>query len=157
MDDWIQNKAHQAHKTGGVRVHVCVTSVGAVCGLFAFKNEFIAPAEVSKSAAGGLDNVPAILLAQMALDQSVRGGKFPLILLEVLRVCTEIDARMPIRLLVLDAENEKLAGKYKALGFVPFQSNPSRLYMPMKQVRAAVIAARAAAEAEFERAGTPAG
>lgn len=145
MDEWVTQKAAAAHARETVKVRVCVDAFGRVIAVFAFDFIVLAPAEVSRNDSGGLAKVNTLLLARFALHVDYRGdGHGPRLMAEVLREAVAIAEGVPVRVLALDAKNERLAEWYASLDFKPTRTNPLRMYMPMKRVRASVEAADAA-------------
>lgn len=124
-DAWLSNCLHQV-RAGSVTVFVLTEdtdeapgdSLLPVLGYFALALTVIKSEHLSKKAAKGQDEVPAFLLARLALSADLRGG------VEGKNLLTAALARMvtasetiPSRLLVIDAERPKVARLYEAWGF----------------------------------------
>ncbi len=149
MDEWVTQKAAEAHARDFVRVRVCTDRSGRVVAIFAFNLIALAPAEIARNDAGGLTRINTLLLARFALHVDLRGsGHGVRLMAEVMREALAIAEMVPVRVLLLDAKNDRLAEWYQDLNFKPTKTDPRRLYMPMKRVRASVTAAGAAIEAD---------
>ncbi|RPE75676.1 hypothetical protein EDF28_3621 [Curtobacterium sp. PhB137] len=138
MDEWVREKAHRAQASRSASVWVCEDGKGNVCGVFAFDHRRVVPADVTGSAAGGLTEIPALLLARFALRVDLRGaGVGEALMTEVFIAARESLAYVPARVLILDAKNARLAKWYEEkLDFVPTKTDPLKLYMPMKKLLA---------------------
>lgn len=102
----------------------------------------LAPTEVTRdsltrSQSAGYHNVPAYLLARLALDVDLRGrGYGGQVLVDALgRAARAADAGGG-RLIVVDALGDEAAGFYRHFGFVPVKGNPQRLVLKVATVRA---------------------
>ena len=129
-DAWLSDCLHQV-RAGSVTVFVLTedideTSGGSplsVLGYFALALTVIKSTDLSRTAAKGQHEVPAFLLARLALSAELRGG------IEGKNLLTAALARMvtasetiPSRLLAIDAERPKVARLYETWGFTATRS-----------------------------------
>lgn len=79
--------------------------------------------------------LPVTLLGRLAVDQSTKGqGLGEHLLLDALhRSLTHAD-QIAAMAVVVDAMDEAAAAFYRHYGFIPLQSRPSRLFVPMRSV-----------------------
>ena len=83
--------------------------------------------------------VPAALLGRLAVDDAFRGqGLGEHLMLDAMRKVLEKSAEIGIAVLVVDAKDEGLAAYYRAYGFIPFPSQPLRLYLPVATIARAL-------------------
>lgn len=80
--------------------------------------------------------VPAALIGRLALDRSLQGQKRgSLLLMAALRRCEEASRHVAARAVIVDALQEKACDFYLHMGFISFQDDRMRLFIPMAQVR----------------------
>lgn len=139
MDAWLHGTARTATKAGTAAVTVCVHRDDGVVGFFAMASREIRGVDVSRNASGGLERIPATLLARLGLSAPLRGnGVGADLLLEALRVAVFASEAVGSRLIVVDAKNERLASWYEDLSFIRTRNNQLRLYMKMSTARGAI-------------------
>ena len=130
LDEWL--KRHARGATGqGTRTYVLVGDDDAVAGYFA-----IAPHLVEREALptavgrGAPRQIPAILLAKLALDQRLQGsGLGRTLLVRALEKIVEVARRAGGKLIVVDAFDDAAAAFDAHHDFVPLPGNPNRLVM----------------------------
>lgn len=140
---WLRNSAAIAVQAGTAAVTVLVREDEPevkVVGYFALCPTGVVRGDVpNKAKAGGIDPIPAYLLAKMALDQSHRGdpvNKWGLqVLLGAFRQVLAASEAGGGRLLVVDADNEGLVPWYLAHAFLPTGVDPLRLYLKLATIR----------------------
>lgn len=80
--------------------------------------------------------VPVVLLARLAVDQSVHGqGLGAELLVDALRQCLELEVRLGIHAVEVDAIDEEAKQFYARYGFEPLLDNALHLYLPMTKVQ----------------------
>ncbi len=81
---------------------------------------------------GGKFDRPAVVIGQLIIDANVQQKVFGKATIEwVIFLIKYIQKFFPIRLLVVDAINEKAAGYYKHLGFQPLKGDPYTLVLDL--------------------------
>lgn len=94
---------------------------------------------ISKTASGGLELVPAYLLAKLAVDRSIQGhGNGRQLVLDAVSRIVGVAQLGAGRLIVVDAINDRAVAFYKSLDFIAVQNTPRRLYMKLATARAAL-------------------
>jgi GNAT superfamily N-acetyltransferase len=79
--------------------------------------------------------VPVILLARLALDQSVQGqglGRF--LLTDALRRCLALAEQLGVHAIEVDAIDDQARAFYQRYGFTALPDDPLHLYLPMATV-----------------------
>lgn len=132
LDDWLRHHARTA--TGqGTRTSLLVDADGTVVGYFA-----IAPHHLARDDAplrlgrGAPQQIPAVLLAKLALDASVQGGGLGAELL--VRALDTIVAAARLaggRVVIVDAIDDDAKAFYERHDFGPLPGHPRRLVMKL--------------------------
>lgn len=132
LDEWLIRHARRA--TGqGTRTYVLVGTGDSVAGYFAITPHYLRREETpSRIGRGAPRQIPAILLAKLALDQSHQGSGLGSELL-VAALATIVDAarRVGGRLIVVDAISDEARRFYEHHDFQPLPGNDRRLIMKL--------------------------
>ncbi|MQY24621.1 N-acetyltransferase [Nocardia aurantia] len=136
LNKWLQIKALSADKGMTSRTYVWLfdDDPTAVKAYYAIAPTSVNRAEdgLSSGAAGGMQSVPAFLLAKFALDSSIQGRGYGTDLL--IDAVSKIIGAAQVsggRLIVVDAIDEAAFNFYKKYSFIPVQKTPGRLVMKM--------------------------
>lgn len=79
--------------------------------------------------------LPAVLLGRLAVDARYRGRRFgELLLLDALRRAEAHSAEVAAMAVVVDAIDDAARGFYERYGFVRFEDEPYRLFLPMATI-----------------------
>jgi GNAT superfamily N-acetyltransferase len=79
--------------------------------------------------------IPAILLASLAIAQTAQGqGLGEVLLGAAFRRIVRGSYEFGIRLVLVDAIDEKAQRFYLKYGFIPFDDNPFKLFLPIKTI-----------------------
>jgi GNAT superfamily N-acetyltransferase len=79
--------------------------------------------------------VPVILLARLAVDQSVRGqGLGGFLLADALRRCLSLAEQLGVHAVVVDALDDQAKAFYQHYGFAALRDDPLHLYLPMATI-----------------------
>jgi GNAT superfamily N-acetyltransferase len=119
LDRWLREQAVPATKRRTARTWVWVDENGAVVAYYALAAHKVArnalPAKVGR---GGPAEIPAVLLARLALAQELRGqGLGPILIADVLERVVVATRIVGARVVVVDAIAERVARLYESLGF----------------------------------------
>lgn len=111
-----------------------------VVGYYAIAPTGIGRATLPRSATGhSPDPVPGFLLAKLALDRTLQGDPDhkwgTQLVVDALRRILAAAHHSGGRVIVVDADNERLVPFYTAHSFLPARSNPLRLYMKVATAR----------------------
>lgn len=132
LDDWLIRHARTA--TGhGTRTYLLVDESGRVVGYFAVAPHYLARGEAPpRLGRGATSRIPAILLAKLALEQSLQGsGLGSELLLHALRTVVEAARTAGGRVVIVDAINDEASQFYERHDFQPLPQNPRRLAMKL--------------------------
>ena len=131
LDDWLKQHARDA--TGqGTRTYVLVdTGTAAVVGYFAIAPHLVereaTPARIGR---GAPRQIPAILLAKLALDQRAQGtGLGSELLVRALEKIVHAAKQVGGKVVVVDAIDDGAAEFYRRHDFEVVPDNPLRLVM----------------------------
>lgn len=79
--------------------------------------------------------LPVTLLGRLAVDQSTKGqGLGEHLLLDALHRSLAHADQIAALAVVVDAKDESAAAFYRHYGFIPLQTQPSRLFVPMRSI-----------------------
>lgn len=136
LSDWLRR--HARHATGqGTRTYVLVDEdAGSVVGYFALTPHMVsrdeAPARVGR---GAPRQIPAILLAKLALDRGLQGrGLGSDLLVKALETIIQAARAAGGKLVVVDAIDEAAVAFYAHHEFEALPGDPSRLVMKLSTV-----------------------
>lgn len=129
LDAWLKKHALHADRSGTGRTYVWIDEAGRVVAYFTLAPHLVRREELPAGVGrGSPDAIPSILLARLALDQSLQGQGWGVVLLaDALRVALEAMRTAGGRLIVVDAIDPQAAAFYEHHGFTPVPENPHRL------------------------------
>jgi len=79
--------------------------------------------------------VPVVLLGRLAVVESRQGkGLGSILLADALQRVAQASQVMAVYAVVVDALNDRAAQFYQQVGFIPFPSQPLKLFLPMDSV-----------------------
>lgn len=119
LDLWLHEQAVSAAARRTARTWVWVDDAGAIVGYYALAAHRVAREDVpNKIGRGGPVEIPAVLLARLALSESLRGSGLGAVLLaDALERIVDATQTVAARLVVVDAIHERVAQFYETLGF----------------------------------------
>jgi GNAT superfamily N-acetyltransferase len=119
LDVWLREQAPAAARRGLARTWVWVDVQGRVIAYYALAAHKVARQEVpSRLGRGGPAEIPAVLLAKLALSRPLHGqGLGPVLVADALKRVVEAIRLVAARLVVVDALNDDVARFYETLGF----------------------------------------
>jgi predicted GNAT family N-acyltransferase len=98
----------------------------------------VAPETLPREQAKGLPkiDIPVILIGRLAVQLSAQGqGLGELLLLNALSRADFLSRNVGIRLVEVDAINDKAKQFYEGYGFAALADNPRHLFLPLSAVR----------------------
>ena len=139
LDGWLRQHASTAIGQG-TRTYVLVDDGGVVMGYFAIAPHLLerddAPGPLAR---GAPKQIPAILLAKLALDASVQGqGMGSELLVVALEVIVSAARRAGGRVVVVDAIDDSAQAFYEHHDFAPLPGQARRLVMKLSSVAKAL-------------------
>ena len=106
----------------------------AVVGYYALSACEVEPSSLPLAMARRLPRraIPATLIGRLALDLRYRGqGLGGLLLVNALARASAASREVGAMLVIVDAKDEPARGFYERYGFVQFEDEPLRLFLPM--------------------------
>jgi GNAT superfamily N-acetyltransferase len=142
LDTWLVEHAASADAAGSARTYVVVDEEQArVVGYCALTVASLEREEATGRASRGMPRhpIPAMLLARLAVDDSVQGqGVGATLLADAMRRTLLVAEETGIRLLLVHAVNENARAFYLHYGFEPSPSDPMNLQLLIKDIRATI-------------------
>ena len=81
--------------------------------------------------------LPVTLIGRLAVDQRLKGqGRGAFLLMDALHRSWQRAADIAAMAVIVDAKDDAAAAFYRHFDFSPLQSDPRRLYLPMKKIAA---------------------
>jgi GNAT superfamily N-acetyltransferase len=144
LDDWILRYVGQYQRRDLTRAYVLVRpGEPRVHGYYAISNRHIDFAHLPPGQVKKLPHslpLPAVLIGQLAVEQGVQGqGLGDVLLADALRRILALAERVGILAVIVDAIDEQARGFYLHRDFEPFQDDPSRLFLLIRDLRQAVL------------------
>ena len=153
LNNYLRLSARKQQKDDMTRVYVVVEEGSAlILGYHAINLGMMNVDELEHRPRGVPDHgeIPVLFLGQIAVDRKEQNRRLGgLLMHHVFEKAYSISELAGCHAIILDvisdggkAEFDRRSAWYKSFGFTPFPSNPSRMFLPMKQVRAVVQATR---------------
>jgi GNAT superfamily N-acetyltransferase len=119
LDTWLREQAVPATARRTARTWVWLDEDGVVVGYYALAAHKVARREVpTKVGRGGPSEIPAVLIARLALSERLRGqGLGEVLLADALARIVDATQTVAARLVVVDAIHERVAQFYESVGF----------------------------------------
>jgi GNAT superfamily N-acetyltransferase len=119
LDLWLREQAVPASARRTARTWVWVDEDGVVVGYYALAAHKVAREDIPpKIGRGGSVEIPAVLLARLALSESLRRqGLRAVLVADALQRVVDATQLVAARLVVVDALHERVARFYEVLGF----------------------------------------
>ncbi len=139
LDRYLQQQARQDADKRVAAPFVAVSPPGtSVLGYYTLSASVLTLAELPEELARKLPRYPQLpvtLLGRLAVDQSTKGqGLGEHLLLDALRRSLAHADQIAAMAVVVDAKDEAAAAFYRHYGFVTLQTQPCRLFLPMRLV-----------------------
>ncbi|AGF53584.1 sll7030 (plasmid) [Synechocystis sp. PCC 6803] len=139
LDTYIQKQASQDLKRKIATIFVLVDNLDKkVLGYYTLSAYTVNIAYLETDFAKGLPRypmLPATLLGRLAVDQNYKGqGLGELLLIDALKRAWETSQLIASLAVIVEALNDQASNFYIKYGFVPFNQQPSKLYLAMKSV-----------------------
>ncbi len=140
LDDFLRTLVTQYEKRTLGRTYVAVRAgEPRVLGYYTLASGSLPFQNLPAPAARKLPRhpVPVILLARLAVDQSVQGqGLGESLLLDALERCQQISEGLGSHAVEVDAIDDPAKAFYRKYGFVSLQDTELHLYLPLATIRA---------------------
>lgn len=136
LDAYLRERASQHQRDGIATTHVLVDDPepGRILGWYSLAAAQVMLSELSERDRARLPRypVPAARLARLAVDRSEQGkGLGAALLQDAVKRCLELRGELGLRLLIVDAKDERAAGFYRAFGFTETADAALTLYLSL--------------------------
>jgi GNAT superfamily N-acetyltransferase len=140
LDTWLVEHAPSADAAGSARTYIVLDEEqDRVVGFYALTVASLECDEATGRASRGMPRhpIPAMLLARLAVDESVHGeGIGSMLLADAMQRTLLVAEETGIRLLLVHAVNEDAKSFYLHFGFEASPSDPMNLQLLIKDIRA---------------------
>jgi predicted N-acetyltransferase YhbS len=141
LDDFIRNRVSQYEKRKLGKTFVAVPKEGTrVIGYYTLAAGGVAFEHLPSDDSRKLPKhpVPVVLLARLAVDESVKGKRLgEALLIDSLWRLLDLSERLGIYAVMVEAVDNSASGFYRKYGFVPLLEHPLRLYLPIRTIEVA--------------------
>lgn len=142
LDTWLVEHAPGADAVGSARTYVVIDEEqGRVVGYHALTVASLEREDATGRASRGMPRhpIPAMLLARLAVDESVQGkGVGATLLADAMQRTLLVAEETGIRLLLVHAVNEQAKSFYLHYGFEASPTDPMNLQLLIKDIRATI-------------------
>lgn len=140
LDAWLTEHAKHAQAMRTAQTFVWHVGDDRVIAYFSLAAHLLVRSDLPKKIERGSPaTIPAVLLARLALDSSLRGeGLGGELLWDALTRAAAAAEIAAARVVVVDAIDDEAAGFYRHHGFAPIPGNPNRLVQKMSDIAAAL-------------------
>jgi GNAT superfamily N-acetyltransferase len=140
LDTWLHHHARHAQSMRTARTFVWHTGDQVVVAYFSLAAHLVVRADLPpRVGRGSPDAIPAVLLARLALDRSLRGqGLGGELLLDALSRAVQASEVAAARLVVVDAIDETAVAFYEHYGSIAVPGNRQRLVQTISDIAAAL-------------------
>lgn len=141
LNEYFHKRALREHQNDIGKTTVAMTKgeKPAVVGFYTICNSEMVRSRLPESQTKGLPkypSFPAILLARLAVDNAFRNQKCGRrLLMHALYKAMNLSKETAIRMVVVDAKDDKAASFYTRHDFIPLEDDPHKLFLPMKTIR----------------------
>jgi GNAT superfamily N-acetyltransferase len=143
LNEFLRRYARKSHERGGAKTFLAIDDAAgkAILGFYSLSPASVAYARTPEIVRQGLarHDVPGFRLARVAVDHRWQGqGIGGQLLLAAGRRCLLAAAEVGGVVLVIDAQNERVARWYATYGAVPLLDAPLTLMLPLATIEAAL-------------------
>ncbi len=136
LDDYLRQRATQHHRDGISTSHVLVDNddPSRILGYYSLSAAQLLLNDLQEADRKRLPNypVPAIRMGRLAIAAGEQGkGHGDYLLAHAVARCLALREQLGVRVLLVDALNEKAARFYRAYGFREAAENSRMLYLPL--------------------------
>ncbi len=143
LNEFLRRHARRSHDLGGAKTFLAIDNADneTILGFYSLSTASVAYARTPEIVRRGLarHDVPGFRLARLAVDLKLQGqGLGGQLLLAAGRRCLLASAEVGGVVLVIDANNERVAAWYASYGAVPLLDAPLSLLLPLATIEAAL-------------------
>jgi len=139
LDRYLHQQAKQDMRRYVAAVFVaCEAGSATVIGYYTLSARSVSSTDLPQDMAKRLPRyptLPAVLLGRLAVDQHYRGrGIGELLLMSALRRSARLRNDIGVVTMIVDAKDDRARSFYERYGFIHFQEQEFRLFLPMKTI-----------------------
>jgi GNAT superfamily N-acetyltransferase len=143
LNEFLRRYARKNHELGAAKTFLAIDDANnkSILGFYSLSPASVDYPRTPETVKRGLarDDVPGFRLARLAVDRKLQGqGLGGQLLLAAGRRCLLAAAEVGGVVLVIDANNERVAGWYAACGALPLLDAPLSLLLPLATIEAAL-------------------
>jgi GNAT superfamily N-acetyltransferase len=136
LDAYLRERASQHQRDGIATTHILTEALdpGRILGWYSLAAAQVKLADLSESDRARLPRhpVPAARLARLAVDRREQGrGLGAALLQDAVKRCLDLRGDLGLRVLIVDAKDERAAAFYRAFGFTATADVALTLYLPL--------------------------
>ncbi|GEO81598.1 GNAT family N-acetyltransferase [Pararhodospirillum oryzae] len=139
LDRYIREHASQDMKRDVARVFVATDAEApTVCGYYSLSATSFQRDNLPADQAKRLPRypVPAALLGRLAVDDGMKGkGLGAFLLMDALNRILLATQTLAVHAVIVEAKDNEVAAFYRKYGFIQFDQDDARLFMPMATIR----------------------
>ena len=137
LDNYLRRYARQNHERNIARTFVAVDENDWVLGYYSLASASIEFASLPADLARRVPRypIPAVRIARLAVDRSMHGkGLGAALLADALRRILTASSEVAVKVVLVDAKNERAADFYRHYGFRALNDMPMVLFLPIETV-----------------------
>jgi len=143
LDDYLYTQASQDQKRN---VSQCFIGTEddkkSIVGYYTLSSSSIFVGDLSEEEKKKLPKYPlvgGVLIGRLAIDSKHKNkGYGKLFLIDAFKRCVYLSEGLGVYTVVVDAKDESLISFYQKFGFIPLCTNPLKLHLPIKTIKAAL-------------------
>jgi predicted GNAT family N-acyltransferase len=134
LEKYLKTQARQDAEKNLAAVYVMTPDGKAIAGYYTLSQYTIRDTEIPEQIRLKLtkhSEIPATLIGRLARHTDMRGKRAgDLLLADALQRCLQISGQIASWAVVVEAKNAKGADIYRKWNFIPFPTNPLKLFLP---------------------------
>ncbi len=141
LDAFLIRYAGQHDRRGIARTYIICTQESVVVGYYSVSTHSVDRAVWPEKPRKKLPHhpVPVTLVGRLAVDERFRGKKLGALLLrDALARSVQVSELMGVHAVLVEAIDNTAVAFYRQFGFAAFDDQPLKLYLPIRDVRAAI-------------------
>lgn len=136
LDAYLRERASQHQRDGIATTHVLVDDAepGRILGWYSLAAAQLLLEDLTERDRAKLPRypIPAARLARLAVDRREQGkGLGAVLLQDAVKRCLDLRSELGLRVLIVDAKDERVAHFYRAFGFTATADTALTLYLPL--------------------------
>lgn len=137
LDHYLRHLAGQQQRKHHTAVYVAHPGDSQVIGYYTLSAGAVIRAHLpdTTQAREAYAEIPALRIGRLAVDQAHQGrGLATRLLVDALRRIRGTAGEIGVRLVLVDAKSVPISAFYRQFGFVPFENDPLKLWLPVTDI-----------------------